>query len=308
MVVRSRDREKVRDAAEAVLRVLDDAVAVLVESHQAARRDLIRHEEALRREFVDDLLRGDADISRMVERAEPFGLDLGKPHHVALAVPRDGGVEIDRAATFLERVIVDQFGDRDVLVATKDNRLVVLVPATSLSTSAPSVHVGRVIRKELSRLRGAGEWRVGTGRSFPGAYGVARSYEEAREALLLADRLHLDADVVDGRDLLVYRVVGRDQAAIVDLVRDVLGPLQDIRGGPEVLLSTLQEYFNAGEVATEAAKRLHVSVRTVTYRLAKITSLTGYNPAQPDQRFALHAAVLGARLLEWPRLSLPPAL
>jgi sugar diacid utilization regulator len=307
MVVRSRDREKVREAAEAVLRVLDDAVAVLVESHQSARRDLIRHEEALRREFVDDLLRGDADISRMVERAEPFGLDLGKPHHVALAVPRDGGVEIDRAATFLERVIVDQFGDRDVLVATKDSRLVVLVPATSLSTSAPSVHVGRVIRKELGRLRGTGEWRVATGRSFPGAYGVARSYEEAREALLLADRLHLDADVVDGRDLLVYRVVGRDQAAIVDLVRDVLGPLQNIRGGPEVLLSTLQEYFNAGEVATETAKRLHVSVRTVTYRLAKITNLTGYNPAQPDQRFALHAAVLGARLLEWPRLSLPPS-
>ena len=307
MVVRSRDREKVRDAAEAVLRVLDDAVAVLVESHQAARRDLIRHEEALRREFVDDLLRGDADISRMVERAEPFGLDLGKPHHVALAVPRDGGVEIDRAATFLERVIVDEFGDRDVLVATKDNRLVVLVPATSTSTAAPAVEVGRVIRKELGRLRGGGEWRVAAGRSFPGAYGVARSYEEAREALLLADRLQLQADVVDGRDLLVYRVVGRDQAAIVDLIRDVLEPLRQVRGGPEVLLTTMHEYFNAGEVATEAAKRLHVSVRTVTYRLAKITNLTGYSPARPDQRFALHAAVLGARLMDWPRLSLPPS-
>lgn len=307
MVVRSRDREKVRAAAEAVLRVLDDAVAVLVESHQAARRDLIRHEEALRREFVDDLLRGDADISRMVERAEPFGLDLGKPHHVALAVPRDGGVEIDRAATFLERVIVDEFGDRDVLVATKDNRLVVLVPATSTSTAAPAVEVGRVIRKELGRLRGGGEWRVAAGRSFPGAYGVARSYEEAREALLLADRLQLQADVVDGRDLLVYRVVGRDQAAIVDLIRDVLEPLRQVRGGPEVLLTTMHEYFNAGEVATEAAKRLHVSVRTVTYRLAKITNLTGYSPARPDQRFALHAAVLGARLMDWPRLSLPPS-
>ena len=306
MVVRSRDREKVRDAAEAVLRVLDDAVAVLVESHQSARRDMIRHEEALRREFVDDLLRGDADISRMVERAEPFGLDLGKPHHVALAVPPEGELQIDRAATFLERVIVDQFGDRDVLVATKDNRVVVLVPATSPTTTAPAIQVGRIIRKELSRMRGSGGWRVATGRSFPGAYGVARSYEEAREALQLAVRLHLDADVVDGRALLVYRVLGRDQAAIVDLVRDVLEPLHQIRGGPEVLLTTLQEYFNAGEVATETAKRLHVSVRTVTYRLAKITHLTGYSPAQPDQRFALHAAVLGARLLDWPRLSLPP--
>ena len=39
-----------------------------------------------------------------------------------------------------------------------------------------------------------------------------------------------------------------------------------------MLLTTLQEYFNAGEVATEAAKRLHVSVRTVTYRLTRIAS------------------------------------
>src|SRR3954466_4386786 len=88
-VVRSSDPEKVRRAAEAVLRVLDDAIGVLVEGHQSERREMIRREEALRAEFVDDLLRGDADASRMVQRAEPFGIDLGKPHHVALIAPRD---------------------------------------------------------------------------------------------------------------------------------------------------------------------------------------------------------------------------
>ncbi len=146
---------------------------------------------------------------------------------------------------------------------------------------------------------------MAAGRAFPGAYGVARSYEEAREALVLADRLDLDADVVHARDLLVYRVLGRDQAAIVDLVHDVLAPLQHSRSGPEVLLETLLEYFNAGDVATEAARRLHVSVRTVTYRLARVAQLTGYSVSRPDQRFSLHAAVLGARLLEWPARPLP---
>jgi DNA-binding PucR family transcriptional regulator len=100
-------------------------------------------------------------------------------------------------------------------------------------------------------------------------------------------------------------VLGRDQAAIVDLVRDVLAPLDQVRGGAEVLLETLREYFNAGEVATEAARRLHVSVRTVTYRLARVAELTGYSVSRPDQRFSLHAAVLGARLLEWPSKRLP---
>jgi len=73
-----------------------------------------------------------------------------------------------------------------------------------------------------------------------------------------------------------------------------------------VLLETLRGYFDTGEVATEAARRLHVSVRTVTYRLARVAELTGYHVSRPDQRFSLHAAVLGARLLDWPATPLPP--
>lgn len=182
VVVRSADPEKVRSAAEAVLRVLDDAVGVLVDGHQSERRDMIRHEEALRREFVDDLLRGDADVSRMVTRAEPFGIDLGKYHHVALAQPRDPGGAMDRAAGVLERVVVDRFGDRDVLVATKDGRVVVVVPsrAAAPGSSPLSVDLGSVIHQELGRMRSGQRWRVAAGRAFPGAYCVARSYEEAR--------------------------------------------------------------------------------------------------------------------------------
>ncbi len=261
----------------------------------------------MRREFIDDLLRGDADVSRMVERAEPLGLDLGQPHQVALATSGGGTADVDRAAIVLERVVVDRFGDRDVLVATKDGRLVVLVPgAVSQATSLDRAEdITRLLQAELGRLGKGHPWRVAAGRPFPGFYGIARSYEEAREALTLAERLHLDTDVVPARDLLVYRVLGRDQAAIVDLVHAVLDPLTQARGGAEPLLTTLQTYFDTGEIATETARRLHMSVRTVTYRLAKVKTLTGHDPADPAQRFSLHAAVLGARLLDWPAHDLP---
>lgn len=307
LVVRTRDRDKVRAAAEAVLRVIDDAVEVLVDGHQTARRQMIRHEEALRREFIDDLLRGDADVARMVERAEPFGLDLGRDHQVALAAPGDGIAEVDRAAVVLERAVVDQFGDRDVLVATKDGRLVVLVPGGSpeVRPGVPPKDVARVMQAGLNRHGKGARWRVAAGRPYPGAYGIARSYEEARETLMLAQRLHLDTDAMHASDLLVYRVLVRDQAAIADLVHAVLDPLTQARGGAKPLLHTLQTYFATGEVATETARRLHMSVRTVTYRLAKVKALTGHDPADPAQRFALHAAVLGARLLDWPEHDLP---
>ena len=307
MVVRTRDRHKVRAAAEAVLRVIDDAVEVLVDGHQQARRDMVRREEALRREVIDDLLRGDADVSQMVERAEPFGLDLGRAHQVALAAPVGSAALLDRAAIVVERVIVDRFGDRDVLVATKDGRLVVLVPGEPSATPSPRGRpdVEAVMQAELRRLGKRSQWRVAAGRPHLGAYGIARSYEEAREALTLAERLRLDTDAVHGRDLLVYRVIGRDQAAIADLVHSVLTPLTQARGGAEPLLQTLQAYFATGEVATETARRLHLSVRTVTYRLAKVKALTGHDATDPAQRFALHVAVLGARLLDWPSSELP---
>jgi hypothetical protein len=100
MVVRTRDRHKVRAAADAVLRVIDDAVEALVDGHQVARRDMVRREEALRREVIDDLLRGDADVSRMVERAEPFG-------------PRPGPRPPSRArSTVGSAALLDRSGNR----------------------------------------------------------------------------------------------------------------------------------------------------------------------------------------------------
>jgi DNA-binding PucR family transcriptional regulator len=146
---------------------------------------------------------------------------------------------------------------------------------------------------------------VAVGRAYPGLYGIARSYEEAREALTMAARLHVGSPVVDAHDLLVYRVVLRDQPAIVDLVHAVLSPLVQARDGAEPLLATLEAYFDSGGVATESAKRLHVSVRTVTYRLDRVKALTGYHPTDPAHRFMLQAAVLGAKALNWPQESLP---
>lgn len=65
------------------------AVPVLVEGYQSAGRQLILQEETVRREFIDDLLRGDADVADIVERAEPFGIDLTAWHQVVLAGPRN---------------------------------------------------------------------------------------------------------------------------------------------------------------------------------------------------------------------------
>jgi DNA-binding PucR family transcriptional regulator len=134
---------------------------------------------------------------------------------------------------------------------------------------------------------------------------VLTAYDEARDALTLAALLHRSAPVIVAADLLVYRVLLRDRAAIADLILTTLGALADTRGGASVLLTTLDVYLAAGGNTAEAARRLHLSVRAVTYRLARIRDSTGLDPTDTDVRITLHVAVLGARLLDWPATALP---
>jgi sugar diacid utilization regulator len=191
-----------------VLQVVDEAVAAFADGHAEAGRELVRREETLRRELVDDLLRGDAHLSELVERAEPFGLDLTRAHQVALAQPSRRLPSISAATSALERVVLDRFGDRDVLVATKENLVVVV--ALAEATGAPTTmglttsgNLGKTVHAELNRLRRGSPWRVAVGRAHPGAYGIARSYEEAREGLTIATRMFLDTPIVETRDLLI---------------------------------------------------------------------------------------------------------
>jgi DNA-binding PucR family transcriptional regulator len=127
-----------------------------------------------------------------------------------------------------------------------------------------------------------------------------RSYDEAADALDVAQRLGLSDEVVSAADLLIYQVLLRDRAAITDLVQTLLTPLAQARGGAAPLLATLDAYYSRGGIAAAAARDLHMSVRTVTYRLARVRELTGRDPARPADALALHVAVIGARMLDWP--------
>jgi DNA-binding PucR family transcriptional regulator len=123
-----------------------------------------------------------------------------------------------------------------------------------------------------------------------------RSYEEAGDAVDLADRLELPDQVVRARDLLVFRVVLRDRLALDDLIETVLLPLTRARGGAGPLLDTVLAYASHGGNATATARSMHLSVRALTYRLQRIAELSGYDPARPDQLYVLYTAALGARL------------
>ncbi|MDJ0392849.1 helix-turn-helix domain-containing protein [Rhodococcus sp. G-MC3] len=294
-----RDPGAVVTAGEVMLHAVDDAVAELAEGFQLARRTLVRAEVSARREFVDDLLSGSADVAGVLGRATNFGLDLSGPHAVivvdATTPFTDGGSVI----ADVERAVEGSKGDSEVMVASKEGRLVVVFAAPSHQAVT---HVVDRVSIATGQRRTTEGWthRLGVGRPGQSGAGVASSYREALDALELAAKLGLDTQVVDARDLLVYRVLLDDRPAITDLVDTVLTPLLHARGGAEPLLDTLLAFFSSGGNSASTARAMHLSVRAVTYRLARVAELTGHDVADPSERFALQAAVYGARLLDWP--------
>ena len=295
---------RVQAVGETVIRAAGDAVTAVSDGYQMARQAVIRRQEAARREFVDNLLTGGSDITGLLDRAAGFGLDLTGPHTVAVA---RAGTLLTEGSALLGQVESALSGRSSppTLVAAKDGLLVIVIAVgdPGVVTSVTDV-LADALGPRVTSPAGR-DWQIGVGRMRPGPAGVLTAYNEARDALTLAALLHRSAPVIAAADLLVYRVLLRDRAAIADLILTTLGALADTRGGASVLLTTLDVYLGAGGNTAEAARRLHLSVRAVTYRLVRIREATGLDPTDTDVRITLHVAVLGARLLDWPATALP---
>lgn len=294
------DPGSVVTAGEVMLRAVDDAIAALAEGYQLAQHDLIRAQESARRELVDDLLTGGSDVHGVVTRARGFGLDLSGPHAVAVVRSARRVEDADTLVRSAERALRGRHADAGALVASKDGQLVVVFAAPDDEAVAQGVSGLRKALGSRGPRAGHAGWQLGVSRPRTGADGVRASYREAVEALGVAQTLGLEDAVVPAGEVLVYLMLMRDRAGLVDLVSAVLGGLERARGGPEPLVETLVAWFAAGGTSAQAARALHLSVRAVTYRLERIRELTGYDPGDPRDQLSLHVAVVGARLIGWP--------
>lgn len=273
---------EVASLATVVMRAADDTVAVLTDGYESAQRRAVRREEALRREFVDDLLSGSSDPDVLADRAARFGFNLPGAHVVLVArthrLLEDAGPVHRR----VEALVLSALGGRDVMVATKDGMLV--------GAFAPDADFVDALVRMLHES-GEGPWRIGVGGAHSGPGGLLRSYREALKALELAGRAALTDPVAYFEELLPVRLLAADPAVSGALVRTVLGPLERARGGGAPLLETLAAYLGAAGNVEAAARALHLSSRAVRYRLDRITTLTGRSPSEPEDRFVLELAL-----------------
>lgn len=130
---------------------------------------------------------------------------------------------------------------------------------------------------------------VGIGRYHPGLQGLSQSYEDARVALSLGNRLQGQNRVHCLAELGIAAFVGiADEATKVDLAKYLLSPLDR---EPE-LFATLNTFFTENCCPSSTAKRLLIHRNTLSYRLDKITSLTGLEPRKFDDAVQMRLSIL----------------
>jgi hypothetical protein len=283
------------DAGEGMLRTTDDVVAAVAAGYQHANAALLSQSAATRRELVDDLLAGHGQVGELAERALAFGLRLAAGHRVAV-------VHLDAQRVDETNVLLGYAseacralpGSPAFLTTSKNGNLIVIVEGADLSSRAAIAGVAAALRRSTPDLR------LGVGRCHAGESGPMQSFREAGECLLLADRLPVDSDGAYADDLLIYLSLARDDALLAELVGSVLAPLENLRGGVRAGVQTLQAYLDNRGSATATAQALHLSVRGLTYRIARIQSLLSQDLDTPQERLTVELALLAAKLLGWP--------
>jgi DNA-binding PucR family transcriptional regulator len=108
---------------------------------------------------------------------------------------------------------------------------------------------------------------------------------ELQEGLRVAKRIGRRGVIGDVAELAVERLLLSDPDLAAAIVDRELGPLlADHRMGVE-LVETLQIYYDVGGNRRETARRLHLAVRTVAYRLQRAGDLLGHGfDGEPGRR------------------------
>ncbi|XGV98562.1 MAG: PucR family transcriptional regulator [Leptolyngbya sp. BL-A-14] len=279
------------------------------------------NQHELKNKFIHDLLRGSsASEIDLLREGQILGMDLSRPRAVILIDAADYvlstialrelelSTQILRRAQLVISSIVRFFHlPNDTICAyIGDGEIAVLKASSTQDLAAwtsrddESKHVDpswanlialkRAGAALLDRLRGETQTtiNIGIGRYHPTLKGLAASYQDARAALSLGKRFSGQNQVhcLDGLGIAAFVGLSHERTKI-DLAKYLLSPLdQEIE-----LLETLDVFFFENCCLSTTASRLSIHRNTLSYRLEKITSLTGLDPRRFDDAMQIRLAL-----------------
>ena len=278
--------DEAADVVEIGCRVLDYLLLLttaVAEAHVDTTTLIVEGREA--RERLLDEVSANRETPRLWEQAglSPWeertvlALRLTPPSHDSEPT---NAVECRRRNRVV-RECLSRLVDEPVIDSLRATGGVVLMPGLVAPTA-----LTRALQPSLCR-----GWAAGTAQA-KAPEGTPDAVQAATDAAEVADRLGLEPVVYD-LDSVRFEVQVTRPGPARDALVDILAPLAE-HGD---LWSTLQEYLDCEGSRGETARRLHVHVNTLDYRLGRIHTLTNVDPTQRDGWLMLRASSLALRFV-----------
>ncbi len=298
------DRSQQVDTLE---RLMLEQIAPLIALELARVEELAAVHQRLHGDVFDELLTGTVSDSRQaLARARQLGHDLGGASLVLVAAPRQASSQADNAQEenremplWARRMMAEaEYFFPGVWARQRADELVLLVPIEPEASRGEALarFKGR-LDELLARLA---PWideaglSVGVGRQTQNIEELARSYQEARLALMIGQRLFARQRVAYFGELGIYRLLFHVQDAedVHAFYAEVLGPLLEYdRRTDNDLVDTLETYFACNGNLSEAARQLHLHRNSLLYRLERIQEVLQTNLEDADTRLSLQVAL-----------------
>jgi purine catabolism regulator len=235
-------------------------------------------QRALAGQVLEDVIHGTLEPSEATRRLAGIGVNSTRRNVVLLAESAAHTKQLGTSSLPqpLEKAVSAVVG--------KD--LVVVIPDDGHGASA-------LARSLSDHLAEAGiHATIGIGGAYTKPNGLRWSYFEARDAA--SHGLPVNEPE---RLSLTSLLLASEDVPLADMANESLNPLRsfDAAHGAE-LMATLESYLNNNGSVAAVAEELTLHRNTVRYRLAQITELTGYDPAQTADRVQLWLALAVQRL------------
>lgn len=268
-------------------------------------------EKRLEDQSLSELLRGILsgcceDEEAVVAKAAFYRFDLTGAHRVCAFLPELAGGEAsaDEMAALLElRSLADdlfKLHGCDVLTMLDYRTVVCLLPCRTAQTEQALLPLLDTVRRSLARRDGVTRVWAGVGRRYDRLRDMAKSREEAKNALKAVREENRDDRIGDFDALGIFKVFFdlKDLTEARRFCESTLGRLQeqDAQAGTHYL-QTLEVYLEEDCNAVHAAQRLFLHRNSLNYRIRKIESILGKDLSRHADRLFLRDALLLRRFL-----------
>ncbi len=270
------------------------------------RKAIYEIEKSYYNDFLEILLSADFDnTEEIIIRGRIFNLDLDMPMAV-LVINNSSADEIEDIKNYMNingtrskedilkaiNSFFRQQGTANLIAGIKGNNIVLVMGTDGKEPSAFKETITSLLRYLNSSISTDTKINIGVGRTNSEIKMISRSYEDAREALKIAqfsDTAHL----VFFDNLGFYKILSeKNRSELENYVEELLQPVFNYdRKKKGELVKTLETYYETNRNLKMTSTKLYTHYNTVLYRIKKIEELTGISLDNPENALNLEIAV-----------------